>query len=211
MLLEGRHRRKTQFTVVYEIEGHTWKVERVYSIDQRISKRLVHQLRSLASSIQRNHKRFTRTNRSEVNFLGEDSRYAMCLFHKIGIAGSSDYFRMTFFAPPLRGLIVVNLRFDLFRMGAGISPRVHEVFGAQRWICSEQSLLRSALTTSLFEEPDGNARANNARFASADAWYGVYAGERIAQILDHPFQNLRLFSGRQFVPKLFKGAQGRDT
>ena len=70
-------------------------------------------------------------------------------------------------------------------MGAGLIPGVREVFRIQRGISREKLCTRFALATKRFEQPDGNARADNTGGTAADIRLKVDAGMRIGHLHGH--------------------------
>jgi len=79
-------------------------------------------------------------------------------------------------------------------MRANISPGVYEVLGAQCWIGAQKFLLANPQAARLFQSPDWNAGANDARFTAANSWGGIDSGERIVEVLHDEAQQVRLFS-----------------
>ena len=102
-----------------------------------------------------------------------------------------------------RILVVANLLLDFKTMGAHIRPGVGEVFGTQRRVRAQNVFFTRALAAQLFQDPDGNARADNTRLASADSRCGLDARKGAVQVLHDQAQQLGLFcsgeSGQQIL------------
>jgi hypothetical protein len=94
-------------------------------------------------------------------------------------------------------------------MSASVGPSVHEVFRSEGRISGEQGLLGGAQTPSLFQQPDGDSGPNDACFASAFVGTRINPGKAIAEVLNDPFQDLRLFTVRQFTQQFLEFAQTR--
>ena len=82
-------------------------------------------------------------------------------------------------------------------MRSHISPGVDEVFGAQCRIGSQKLIFAHAQPARLFQHPDWNAGANDARFATANSRGRIDSGKRIVQVLRDEAQQLRLLGATE--------------
>ena len=78
-------------------------------------------------------------------------------------------------------------------MRSRISPGVDKVLGAQGRIGSQELIFAHAQTAGLFQHPDGNAGAHNARFTAANPRGRIDSGKSVVQILRDEAKQLRLF------------------
>lgn len=90
-------------------------------------------------------------------------------------------------------LVLTNLLLDFLSMRSNIRPSVNDVFRSQRRINAQQFGFARSLPAGLFQEPDGNSGPDYARFTAADTGAAFDPRERIAQITDHPLNQLRFF------------------
>jgi len=111
----------------------------------------------------------------------------------------------------LCGLVLANLRLDFLSVGARVGPSVHQIFGAQMRVGSQQGLLAGAQTPGSLEQPNGNASSNDTRFTSANVRPRVYARKIVIKVPNHPLENLRLLPMRQWRQHLLKITQTRHS
>lgn len=98
--------------------------------------------------------------------------------------------------PSLR-FVGANLLLNFRRMRAQVRPGVGQVLGRKRRIAAQKVGLTRAQPPRLRQQPYRDARAHDARFASAHARRGFDAGESLAQIGHHPAQHLGFLSPAQ--------------
>jgi GNAT superfamily N-acetyltransferase len=85
----------------------------------------------------------------------------------------------------------LNLPLDLDLVGANVRPGIGEVFRPKRGVASQKVRLADAKSPGLLQRPDGNARARDARLASANAGPTLDTGEGVAQLARDRLQELR--------------------
>src|SRR5450759_4430181 len=96
-------------------------------------------------------------------------------------------------------------------MPSRICPGVDEVCGAQRRIRSQEFILAHAQSARLFQHPDWNAGAHNARFTAANSRSRIDSGKRVIQILRDEAQQLRLFGTTEGWKQFLDLAQSTHT
>ena len=94
-------------------------------------------------------------------------------------------------------LVHGNLLLDVVPVGADVGPRVGEVFGAERGISAEQRFLAGPQPPRLLQEPDRDARANDAGLSAADAGPRLDPWARIPEVLHYMLKQAGLFRPRQ--------------
>src|SRR5205823_2577160 len=82
----------------------------------------------------------------------------------------------------------LDLALDLFAMRTNVGPGIRQIGGAQRRIRAEQFRRAGPQPPRLLQYPHGNARPNDARFATANIRRAFDAWESIAQIA-HPMSH----------------------
>ena len=90
-------------------------------------------------------------------------------------------------------LVRLDLGLDFVLVSADVSPGVGEVLGAEGRVSLKELLFSSTQAPGLFEKPDGNPGADEARFPATDLRAGIDAGEVVVQVLDDPLQKLGPF------------------
>src|SRR5450756_1212149 len=96
-------------------------------------------------------------------------------------------------------------------MRSHVSPGVDEVFGAQCRVGSQKLIFAHAQTARLFQHPDGNTRANDARLATANSRGRIDSGRRIVQVLRDEAQQLRLLGTAEGWKQFLDLAQSTHT
>ena len=89
------------------------------------------------------------------------------------------------------GLFIIvgfDLRVDFLAMTAFVSPRVRKIFRAQGGIGLEQICFACSQAPRLHQQPNRNARADNARFPAAYLRIAFYAREGISQVTRGPLE-----------------------
>lgn len=88
-------------------------------------------------------------------------------------------------------------------MRTHISPGVDEVLGAQCRIGTQKLIFAHPQPARLFQRPDWNSGANDARLATANSRGRIDSGKRIVQVLHDEAQQVRLLgateAGKQFL------------
>jgi hypothetical protein len=103
---------------------------------------------------------------------------------------------------PSRRLTVTYLPLNFVRMSSRIGPSIREVLCGYRGITPKKVGFASAQPAGLHQQPNGNARANNARLATANCRIYINPWGCIAQIARHHLQQLGLFAGRELGHKI---------
>lgn len=83
-------------------------------------------------------------------------------------------------------------------------PSVRQILRVQCWVSLQQFRFACSETPGLFQEPDGNTCADNARFAAADIREAFHTGKRIAEIMGDPLQELRFLPAYQVWEQSFR-------
>lgn len=87
--------------------------------------------------------------------------------------------------PRLGRLILTNLLLDFVTVRAYVGPRVDEILSSQARLRTKQVRLARSDSPCLFEKPDGNPRAHDARFAAAYTWVRVDVRERVSEVANN--------------------------
>ena len=104
----------------------------------------------------------------------------------------------------------MDLVFDFRAMRTRVGPRIDQVFGAQRRIGSQERIFAHPQAARLFERPDWDAGANDARFATANSRSRIDSGKRIIQVLRDEAKQLRLFGAAEGWKPILDLAHGRQ-
>ena len=107
--------------------------------------------------------------------------------------------------------VLANRVFDFRAVRAHIGPGVDKVFGAQCRIGAQKLIFADPQAARLFQRPDWNAGANDARFATADSWGRVYSGKRIIQVLHDETQRVCLLGATEAWKQFLNLAQVTHT
>src|SRR5579872_2666438 len=106
-----------------------------------------------------------------------------------------------------RALVLSDLRVDFSAMAADIGPCTGQILRAETRKAAKDVGLARAQSPCLFEQPDRNSCADDARLAAADARYAFNSRCGVPKVAHYQLQQLRLFGAGHSGKQLFGVAQ----